>query len=804
MIPNTNQIFFNSLALLEVAKGVEGLYTKLTEADNKNKIVFFVEHGSSAEEALKKIKTFAPDNFINKKIVFVEHISGNHWQIQKKEVGNWDLTEIKVNGNGSCGIISAIVALREIGLMSDNEAETYIESDQRNAGKLKLKPNYEARSGQALLSSEQSNLLNALLPNFPDPNPDPNSIKNKVGELLKSTRDTNWLDSQDIKSILDDHNARSANRDVYICESSNLFSRDKDTQFEVSSFLLGFLNQKFQDPNLNKAESLKDILSLFGDDKDAISRRLGFDPQKKVDLFDIFPIDKDDTKAKVFYNENESEVKNFLENLDFNTLDKRQLQIVGLAIYQIDYLKSQQSGNFLGQINEISIKLGWIKSINDRLSPLEIVQLRNRRTTNMQDRTLARTLTRVPTRTRMPAPDEDPSLPAFAPLAHHQTPPPYHLAPSPAPPAHHQAPQNMNIFNDVKGVFAEFKNENIFPSQRSFISTCEFVEKEIYKDVDAEFLKSFADFFFCSLENFHAKKDNETTKSALELLKIINTKLGGPQTVEDYLEEDDPRKKHYKAQINNPVDQYAIKAPIQKAPNEDLKNFSLAILDKGDDYLKNLSTSLKTHFEQDKSFSEKMKTLSNCFNDTPLFATYSSSFSNLDSPLIPDFLKPIPDNSFLGWGRIIEIITTEDSKDFSLTLDGKEIKEIIFNGVNKLDEFKKLPREELVMEITNFFRTAPKDIKINYTNSNDIPEDLVISKKKPISFDKKNNKFTDSSIDGAKDFELLKGKLITLSRPSQAPASPMLLERLDSSRNGSERSDSPSFPHQFFHNIGSC
>ncbi len=741
---------------------------------DSNTIALFVEDGSSAEETLKKIKTFASDDFKGKKIVFVENPSGRHWQVKTKDSGSWDLRKINVNGDGSCGITSSIVALKELDIISEETKNKFIEVNR--TGAYQLKPEFSANGS---LSTNHQSLKNFLIKDSVSDT----GLDTTLGNLLTSTRTENWLESSHIRNILEIHSQTHA--DVSIHQSRDLITKDKDTQFEVSSFLLGFLNQKFQDQTIDKKQASEDILSLFGDNKDAISRRLGFDPPKKVDLFDIFPIAKDDNKAKVFYNENFHDVKSLLGSLDFGTLDKRQLQIVGLAIYQINYL-----GLLSNEDRDMrDIKVAWTNVGLNKLTPHEINEIRNRRTANLQDQALAQTLTRAIEATRLRPPPPPPPPPAPAPpppppAAVVAPPPPPPPPPPPAAPAAVVAPppppvappllNNQEIYQNLTRNFEGYKKNARTPDANLFIATCgTVIDLKINKATHADFLNSFATFFFDNLESLNAKEDRQNVMLAFRKLREFRDQN---INLEDFLV-DDERKKFYQFQKEQPSrgELYNIRdLSTSQTTNEDLKKFALVVINMGDGHLNSLFDSLQDHFKQDKSFSEKIRGLPDLFRDDLILSTYSSSFSDPDLPLIPDFLKPIPANSFLGWGRTIKIIETENSKDFSLTLDGKEIKEIIFNGINKLDEFKKLPREELAMEITNFFRTASSDIKINYTNSKDTPENLVIRDKKEISFDKQNNAFKESATDKFKNFELFKEKLETLSRPSQATASPRI------------------------------
>ncbi len=701
-------------------------------------IAVFVEDGSNAEETLKKIKIFAPVDYKDKKIVFVENPSGNHWQVQTKDAGTWDLRKIEVNGNGTCGIISSIVALRELDAIDEAQKNQFIEKN--SSGFYKLKQEFEANS-QNTLTLEHNKLKDFLAP--PNLNPDAELIE-KITNLLKSTHPDNWLESSEIKKILEIKS--QTKHDVGIFQSRALITKDKDTQFETSSFLLGLLNQELN-TTADRPALLTDIslLSL----QRIIEDKLEFPQEKKLDFSDIFPIERDPTKARVFYNENSDKINDFFGYFgeflssaqDFSTDElKKLLTNVGLVISQIESLKDSEE---LDHIQIDAIKKNWsdVCDITFGANSNTHKNIIERYKLSIEDKELTDTLKRVNTPSPAPSPP----------------------SPSPSSPAISAIP--TNLYDDLAQKFDNYKERNTLPSKEVFISACESFERVVDNSLTFGSLKSFADFFFYSLENFHAQKDNETTKSALSLLKKINAKLGSTN-IESYLkEEDQDRRRHYQAQANS-NDKYEIKAPTDKVPNQDLKKFSSAILNQGDDYIKSLINSLKPHFQKEETFSMKMKNLSTRLNDDPVLKSYSSSFSDPDLPLIPDFLKPIPDKSFQGWGKTIKVITTNDSEGFSLILDGKEIKEILYNGSNKLEEFKNLPREELVMEITNFFRTAQSDIIINYTAPNQDSETLSSAQKKPISFDKASNKISTATTTTNPDEELFnsfKEKLESLS-----------------------------------------
>ena len=65
------------------------------------------------EKSLKAMKIFEHD-FINKKIVFIENVGRNHWEVFVKELGEEKAKHIKIAGDGKCGLTSAIVASRNL------------------------------------------------------------------------------------------------------------------------------------------------------------------------------------------------------------------------------------------------------------------------------------------------------------------------------------------------------------------------------------------------------------------------------------------------------------------------------------------------------------------------------------------------------------------------------------------------------------------------------------------------------------------------------------------------------------------
>ena len=114
------------------------------------------------KDSLKKIQTFAEDLYQNKEIIFIEHVGTNHFQIQKKERNSWDLTRKDVYGDGRCGIVSTMVALKELGLITNDEFNKYID---HRSGFNKLKDAFCERGAQ----EDRDELVEFLCKDITDP-----------------------------------------------------------------------------------------------------------------------------------------------------------------------------------------------------------------------------------------------------------------------------------------------------------------------------------------------------------------------------------------------------------------------------------------------------------------------------------------------------------------------------------------------------------------------------------------------------------------------------------------------------------
>lgn len=731
-------------------------------SEDQDKIVFFIEYDClSAKDSLEKIKTFAEDLYVNKEIIFVEHVGLNHFQVQKKIKGSWNLTRSDVAGDGRCGIVSTMVALKELGLITDTNFDQYINIS--SSGSNILKKDFCERGAP----DNRTKLATFLCQDIADPNTK-QLHQDKISTLLLSTDSRNWLQSDTIKEVLaskartnenikifGDNSEFIEHTENYTNEEETLLLKIKDTKFEVATVLLGLLTQKFQSrATLDFATDLTKLLE--GEDLQ-LKIKLGFPEGRKVEFSDIFPIAETGEKVRSFYTDNRDNVSNFLQvfyNLDFkeynllntetNTGLVNLFKNVGLLLHQIDHIKKTQPGyQNIPDITEIKKKwdaladiiLDTDNHINDELKK-DISAIRERWRFGEHEDTLVKTVERVKQATRKKDGSE----------------------------GHHDG-LGDSILHDLMENFKLLKNSGSIPDKEIFKSICEVVglQSSGLKDKDG-FLKSFATFFFDNLEHFYAIGDMETVNSAYRNFIKINDNLKkvGVRTLEDFLDDGDTRKQHYQQQVARTGGYFEVFPKNKPVVEEKLQQFSSEVLKKDSTYIENLHEKIKQHFEGEETFSEKIKKLGSVFTGDVL-QSYAEFFSKIDSPLIPDSFKPIPKHAYSGWGKKMEIVPSEELGGFSLILDGKRIKKIDCDGQDKLEFFRSITDEKLrSLEITNFFRTAIKDISISY-EGNSSP---LILKKKEKNFYKvgDNGKIQESNQDETEKAISLKEKLQELGR----------------------------------------
>jgi hypothetical protein len=679
----------------------------------KDKVVFYLENNClSAKDSLEKIRTFAGDLYEGKEIIFVEHVGSNHFQIQKKEKNSWDLTRRDVASDGRCGIVSTMVALKELGLISDPDFDQYIDN---TPGSNKLKVAFCENGTQ----ENRTKLATFLCQDIDDLNTK-KLHQDKISTLLLSTDPRNWLQSDTIKEVLASKARTNANIKIfgdntqytqyYSNEEEALLLKVKDTKFEVATVLLGLLAQKFQGrANLGSATDLTKLLE--GEDTQ-LRIKLGFPEGRKVEFSDIFPIAETREKVQIFYTDNRNNVSSFLQVFDDLELTEANLlptnksilnlsilnlfKNVGLLLHQIDHIKKTQPGyQDIPDITESKKKwdaladiiLNPNNHINDELKK-DIRAIRERWGVGEYEERLAGTVEKAKQATKA----KDGSG------------------------GHHDGLDD-SILTDLMNNFTDLKNSGSIPDREIFLSTCQIVSSQAsgLKGKD-EFLKSFANFFFDNLENFYAIGDIETARSAVyDNFKTINPKLkkAGVKNLEDFLDDTDPRKEHYRQQVER-ENGFIVLTKNEPVVEEKLQQFSFELLKQDDKYIENLHKKIEEHFKKEGTFSEKINKLGSVFTGDVL-ESYAEFFSKIDSPLIPDSIKPIPKHAYSGWGKKMEIVPSDELGGFSLILDGKKIEKIDCGGQDKLEFFRSITDEKLrSLEITNFFRTASKDISIYY------------------------------------------------------------------------------------------
>ncbi len=145
------------------------------------------------EKSLKAMKIFEHD-FINKKIVFIENVGRNHWEVFVKELGEEKAKHIKIAGDGKCGLTSAIVASRNL--------------TDRNLNK---NPNKEKYLDRLIIPHNQSNRgLTVDIGAIQDSNFEPLTrnagLNDKIKKLAVEDHEvdpSNWLTNDQTGGILE-------------------------------------------------------------------------------------------------------------------------------------------------------------------------------------------------------------------------------------------------------------------------------------------------------------------------------------------------------------------------------------------------------------------------------------------------------------------------------------------------------------------------------------------------------------------------------------------------------------------------
>lgn len=741
---------------------------------DKDKIVFYLENSClSAKDSLNKIQTFAEDLYRDKEIIFVEHVSANHFQIQKKERNSWNLTRKDVYGDGRCGIVSAMVALKELELINDDEFNKYIDHRSRFN---KLKDGFGERGTQ----NDRDELAEFLCKDITDP-ATKLTHQDKISTLLSDPRRENWLDSDTIKEVLASKASARANIKIfgqntqferdYDGEEETLLLKIKDTKFEVATVLLGLLVQKFQGPTTIKFAI--NHSNLFEGEDPQLKIKLGFPEGRKVEFSDIFPIAESREKMRCFYTDNSDNVSSFLQTFDQLNFNEATLTAtsngpefvklfknVGLLIHQIDHIKKTQP-DYRGIPDITQSKEKWddladriLESNSSAVAELkkDIRAIRARWRVGENEERLAGTVEKAKQATITQSKVSDKV----------------------------QVPAGFDgdILSDLMKNFKRLENSGSIPDKEIFLSTCQLVSSQAssLKDKD-EFLKSFANFFFDNLENFYAIGDMETANLAYGNFNRINDNLGkaGVKTLEEFLDEGF-RKKHYQHQKTRTDGYFDVLLKDEPVVEEKLKQFSLELLNQSDEYIKDLHKKIEKHFKKEGTFFEKIKTLRDVFKGDVL-ETYAEFFSKIDSSLIPDSCKPSPDHAYFGWGQQIEVITTDNPKSFELKKDGKKITSIQYEGeVDNLEWFKSIQDEKLrALEITNFFRSANNNIIIYYENET-TPEVLKLENRSHYKVNKKSGKVEKSREQDVEKYDSLKFKLRNLEKEDSSINHPGAIE----------------------------